>query len=66
VQGHASGVGGLPEMSENSRGDRALAESGLETLKCFSCRAEDISPDGAPTPIRFVVENDSWQHCYYF
>lgn len=55
---HASGVGGLPEMSENSRGDRALAERGLDTLKCFGHWAEDISSDGAPTPTGFVVEND--------
>ena len=34
MQGYASGVGGLLEMSENSRGDRALAERGLDTLKC--------------------------------
>lgn len=59
MQGYDCGVGGLPEISENSRGDRALAEHGLDTLKCFGHWAEDISPDGAHTPTGFVVQNDS-------
>ena len=50
MQGYASGVGGLLEMSENSRGDRALAERGLDTLKCSVAGLRTSLQMGYPFP----------------